>query len=351
MVRQRLDRPAGKMSVPPTTEFRPNLGAAAVESKLFVVMNGPAVFKDICCRAVIGASMTKHLLRSSLRMTFLSGVSFMRNSLALIGLTLLMAAAILFTRGNLKTQPVMAVAEAPGSELSGFTTSFFSDAMALENVSARYVVEAEPADTKSADRNADFLGSAQEQLMVTRYLARKYHVNADAADLMVSAAYLAGRDAGVDPALLLAVIAVESGFNPFAESVVGAQGLMQVMSKIHSDMLGGYGGPQAALDPVTNIRVGALILKDCIHRGGSVRDGLRLYVGSMTQDDGGYGVKVLQEKDRIVMAAHGGNPLIMPAVAKPTVIATSTNSGTSIATQSEAVGTDMAGPREHVAAL
>jgi hypothetical protein len=297
--------------------------------------------------------MTKHLLRSSLRMAFLSGVSFMRNSLALVGLTLLVAAAFLFTRGNLKTQPVIAVSEAPGSELSGFTTSFFSEAMALDNVSARYVADLEPAETKSGstDRSSELLGSAQEQLMVTRYLARKYHVNADAADLMVSAAYLAGRDAGVDPALLLAVIAVESGFNPFAESVVGAQGLMQVMSKIHSDMLGGYGGPQAALDPVANIRVGALILKDCIHRGGSVRDGLRLYVGSMTQDDGGYGLKVLQERDRIVMAAHGGNPLIVPAVAKPAVIAASANPGTSIATQSEAVGTDMSGPPEHVAAL
>jgi hypothetical protein len=297
--------------------------------------------------------MTKHLLRSSLRMAFLSGVSFMRNSLALIGLTLLVAAAFLFTRGNLKTQPVIAVSEAPGSELSGFTTSFFSEAMALDNVSARYIADVEPVQSRSApsDRNSDLLGSAQEQLMVTRYLARKYHVNADAADLMVSAAYLAGRDAGVDPALLLAVIAVESGFNPFAESVVGAQGLMQVMSKIHSDMLGGYGGPQAALDPVANIRVGALILKDCIHRGGSVRDGLRLYVGSMTQDDGGYGIKVLQEKDRIVIAAHGGNPLIVPAVAKPAVIATSADSGASIATQSETVSTDMAGPHEHVAAL
>jgi len=299
--------------------------------------------------------MTKQLLRSSLRMAFLNGVSFMRNSLALIGLTLLVAAAFLFTRGNLKAQPVIAVADVPGSEPSGFTTSFFSQAMAIDNVSARYVAEPDPAEGKpvAAEHNQDLLGSAQEQLLVTRYLARKYHVNADAADLMVSAAYLAGRDAGVDPALLLAVIAVESGFNPFAESVVGAQGLMQVMSKIHSDMLGGYGGPQAALDPVANIRVGALILKDCIHRGGSVRDGLRLYVGSMTQDDGGYGLRVLQEKDRIVLAARGGNPLIVPAVAKPAVIAAGVSANGPIASQSEAVGPDLASQArsEHVAAL
>ena len=260
--------------------------------------------------------MTKLFLRSWLRDAFLSGVSFMRNSLALIGLTLVVAAAFLMMRGNLQSQPVIAVSEAPGSEPAGFTTSFFSSAMALNNSSAHFAPDSEPAESKApaAPEHNDLLGTHAEQVMVTHYLSRKYHVNSDAADLMVGAAYLAGRDAGVDPSLLLAVIAVESGFNPFAESMVGAQGLMQVMSKIHSDMLRSYGGPNAALDPVANIRVGALILKDCIRRGGSVRDGLRLYVGSMTQDDGGYGARVLQEKDRILQAAHGGNPLIMPAV-------------------------------------
>jgi hypothetical protein len=260
--------------------------------------------------------MTKLFLRSWMRDAFLSGVSFMRNSFALIGLTLMVAAAFLMMRGNLQSQPVIAVSEAPGSEAAGFTTSFFSSAMALNNTSAHFVADSDTTESKApaAVEHNELLGTRAEQVMETRYLSRKYHVNADAADLMVGAAYLAGRDAGVDPSLLLAVIAVESGFNPFAESMVGAQGLMQVMSKIHQDMLGSYGGPNAALDPVANIRVGALILKDCIRRGGSVRDGLRLYVGSMTQDDGGYGARVLQEKDRILQAAHGGNPLIMPAV-------------------------------------
>jgi hypothetical protein len=121
---------------------------------------------------------------------------------------------------------------------------------------------------------------------------------------------------GLDPPLLLAVIGVESGFNPFAESGVGAQGLMQVMSKVHSAKFNEYGGRHAALDPVANIKIGAYILKDCIRRGGSVRDGLRLYVGSTTEDDGGYGMRVLQEKDRIELASRGGNPPII-AVSAP----------------------------------
>jgi hypothetical protein len=302
--------------------------------------------------------MTKLFMRSWMRNALLSGVSFMRNSLALIGLTLMVATAFLISRGNLKSQPLISVADAPGSEADGFTTSFFSSAMALDNVAAHFVAPAEAGESKQAPalEHAELLGTRAEQEMVTRYLARKYHVNADAADLMVGAAYLAGHDAGIDPSLLLAVIAVESGFNPFAESMVGAQGLMQVMSKIHEDMLGSY-GKNAALDPVANIRVGALILKDCIRRGGSVRDGLRLYVGSMTQDDGGYGARVMQERDHILQAAHGGNPLLMPTVVKAVAPATaaavgSTASANPIAQQSAVVASDVAAANgESLAAL
>jgi hypothetical protein len=100
-------------------------------------------------------------------------------------------------------------------------------------------------------------------------------------------------------------MAIESGFNPYAESGVGAQGLMQVMSKVHSDKFQYFGGQSAALEPVANIKVGALVLKDCIARGGSLSGGLRLYVGSSTQDDGGYGAKVMAERGRLRDVARG----------------------------------------------
>lgn len=161
----------------------------------------------------------------------------------------------------------------------------------------------------------------KERRDLVKYLSRKYRINNDALAMLVDAAYVTGKDLGMDPVLLLSVMAIESGFNPFAESTAGASGLMQLMSKVHSDKLSDYGGANIALNPVANLRVGAVVLKDCIERGGSVADGLRLYVGAGNGPDNGYGLRVLQEKDRMLQAARGivVQPRIRPAapVAKP----------------------------------
>jgi hypothetical protein len=104
----------------------------------------------------------------------------------------------------------------------------------------------------------------------------------------------------LDPTLILAIMAIESGFNPFAQSSVGAQGLMQVMTKIHSDKYEGFGGKLAAFDPISNLRVGIKVLQECVSRAGSVEGGLKLYVGAGNmEDDGGYAAKVLAEHGRL----------------------------------------------------
>ena len=146
---------------------------------------------------------------------------------------------------------------------------------------------------------------SREQRDVTSYLSRKYRVNSDAVAMLVDAAYATGKDLSLDPLLLLSVMGVESGFNPFAESTAGASGLMQLIAKVHRDKLNDFGGPNIALNPVVNLRVGAVVLKDCIRRGGSIADGLRLYVGAGNGVDGGYGSRVLQEKDRLAQAVSG----------------------------------------------
>ena len=120
---------------------------------------------------------------------------------------------------------------------------------------------------------------------------------------------------GLPAGLLAAVAQQESGGNANAVSPAGAQGLMQVMSKIHHEKFQKMGGVQAALNPVANIRVGALILKDYVQRGGSVEAGLKTYVGAAAfETDSGYGSKVLAEYRRLKQVATGKNvPTITPA--------------------------------------
>ncbi|AJW44695.1 MULTISPECIES: lytic transglycosylase domain-containing protein [Ralstonia] len=167
-------------------------------------------------------------------------------------------------------------------------------------------------------RESATAGTPREQAAVAEYIARKYRVAATATGQLVKAAYQTGKEVGLDPLLILGVMAIESSFNPFAESGMGAQGLMQVMTKVHQDKYEVMGGVGAALNPYANIKVGALVLKDCIARAGSIEGGLKLYVGAVTQGDGGYGGKVLAERSRLRMVATGRrSPVTMAAEREP----------------------------------
>ncbi|MDN7931070.1 transglycosylase SLT domain-containing protein [Burkholderia metallica] len=163
-----------------------------------------------------------------------------------------------------------------------------------------------PIQRVAADARDDrALASNREQALVATYLSRRYHVAQEPLGQLVKAAFQTGRDVGLDPLLLLSVMAIESGFNPYAESGVGAKGLMQVMSKVHSDKFEYFGGTDTALQPLANLQVGALVLKDCIARGGSLANGLRMYNGSTNPDDNGYGSKVMAERGRLRDVARG----------------------------------------------
>ena len=123
---------------------------------------------------------------------------------------------------------------------------------------------------------------------------------------IVQEAWQLGQRARLDPTLILAVMAVESSFNPFAQSTVGAQGLMQVMTRVHDDKYVVFGGKHAAFDPLTNLRVGVQVLRDCIAQAGSVEGGLKQYVGAANlPDDGGYAAKVLGEQTHLRQIAAG----------------------------------------------
>lgn len=159
-----------------------------------------------------------------------------------------------------------------------------------------------PAEPTAAERaNVAMLSDLPEhQAVLTRWISRQYRVATEPLAVLVAEAHDIGERMDIDPALLLAIMAVESRFNPFAQSPVGAQGLMQVLTRVHVDKFEAFGGTMAAFDPVANLRVGAMVLQECIRRaGGSVEGGLGYYVGAVTVDGSFYVKKVLRVYERM----------------------------------------------------
>lgn len=166
----------------------------------------------------------------------------------------------------------------------------------------------------------------RQQAAVAFWLSRKYGVAPEPLSVLVAEAFEIGQKAKLDPTLILAIMAIESGFNPFAQSPVGAQGLMQVMTNIHHAKYENFGGKLAAFDPVTNLRVGVKVLQECIARAGSVEAGLRFYVGAANlESDGGYAAKVMAEHARLLAVVGGRAPTVRPPLAIPASLPATTD--------------------------
>lgn len=129
-------------------------------------------------------------------------------------------------------------------------------------------------------------------------VARRYRIAGESAREVVGAAFHEGRRHGLDPVLILAVIAVESRFNPIAQSEQGAVGLMQVVPRFHADKLA-EAGARSALAPHANIAIGTRILKESIRRGGGEAAGLQLYNGAVNDETNAYANRVQAERRRL----------------------------------------------------
>lgn len=141
---------------------------------------------------------------------------------------------------------------------------------------------------------------AREQRAAAGFIAKRYRVAEEAATRFVATAYRAGKESSVDPLLILAVIAVESRFNPVAESVLGAKGLMQVMAKFHMEKVALHGDQDVLLEPEANIRVGTQILREYLRRFGETETALQMYAGAVNDANSHqYAGKVLAERSRI----------------------------------------------------
>ena len=217
------------------------------------------------------------------------------NTLALVGLILV--SAILFVVGQRDLRH-----SAEEHALSWLQAR--QDARTV-TVTDTLLTLAEPAAITRATA-ADIKDLTQQQAAVAVWLSRRYRVAPEPVSRLVKEAWTVGAKANLDPTLILAIMAIESSFNPFAQSPVGAQGLMQVMTRVHDDKYEAFGGNHAAFDPVTNLRVGVQVLKECITRAGGIEAGLRYYVGAANlADDGGYAGKVLAEQEHLRQVVGG----------------------------------------------
>lgn len=228
------------------------------------------------------------------------------NTLALLGLAVV---AVLLTfssqadlRHRLETQALgwLSARQEARAEADGNTLFAAAEPEAVARATA--------ADPKDLSR---------QQAAVAMWLSRRYRVAPEPISRLVQEAWVVGQRAHVEPTLILAIMAIESGFNPFAQSSVGAQGLMQVLTRVHDDKYEAFGGNHAAFDPVTNLRVGVQVLKECIQRAGGLEEGLRYYVGAANlPDDAGYAARVLAEHEQMKAVAAGRSiPTLPPAKA------------------------------------
>ena len=158
-----------------------------------------------------------------------------------------------------------------------------------------------PAVAAAASEPREEIVDPAQRAMI-HYLTRRFSIAAAPTALVVSAAFRAAEESGLDPLLVLAVISIESRFNPIAESVMGAKGLMQIIPKYHQARLREHGGDDAVFDPESNIRVGTKILQEYVYRTGTLEAGLQTYNGAARDATGQYALRVLAERDRLEQA-------------------------------------------------
>jgi soluble lytic murein transglycosylase-like protein len=148
-----------------------------------------------------------------------------------------------------------------------------------------------------------------EQLLATRWLSRKYRVSAEPLSAMVAEAWILGERSQLPPSLILAIMAVQSRFNPFVSATPGQVGLMQIDLQAHAEALAQFGGPLAAFDPLTNLRLGVRHLQGLMQQTENLEEALALYgVSSGFNGEGQFVDRVLAEQVMIEKSFEKASP-------------------------------------------
>jgi hypothetical protein len=230
--------------------------------------------------------MAKRFLRGL--QTFVSDiargfVNISHHSFALLGLLAVLIALLALARPEVRTLTVQNV--------QGW---LFTRLNISEAEDAKQQVLLRSMAAKSTDLDAN-------QLALVQAIRSKYRIAPEPLNAIVLEVFDLASRSSLEPTLILAVIGIESNFNPFANSPLGAKGLMQVVPDVHAEQFAPYGGTMAIFDPKTNLRIGVKILKQCIDLTGKLEEGLRLFKAgedslSLESD---YIARVLAEQSRL----------------------------------------------------
>jgi len=156
---------------------------------------------------------------------------------------------------------------------------------------AKSLPEYRQKDMAASENVIQDQGRAQS---IARYIQDRYNVTTQNALRIVSEAVRSGAKHGLEPELILAVIAVESNFRERAISPRGARGLMQVKADVHQNKIREIGGTHALFETGGNIHTGSRILADYVdNTDGNVRRALLYYCGSIKNPKSSYPDKVL----------------------------------------------------------
>lgn len=148
-----------------------------------------------------------------------------------------------------------------------------------------------------------------EIVAVARDISHRFHISQVKATEITRVAYRAGSSKTLKPTLILAVIAVESSYQPEAvNKVTGATGLMQVYARYHRAKVLDVGGEQMLLLIEPNIQVGTEILAEYLYSSrGQIAKALGHYWGSSQADE--YVGRVREQMRHLsLVARHASKP-------------------------------------------
>ncbi|RQS65049.1 lytic transglycosylase [Burkholderia sp. Bp8963] len=185
--------------------------------------------------------------------------------------------------------------------------------MSAQSASAPVAIEASAASAASEAQAVN--QPNEENRRITAYLAKKFGIAKEKAAQLANIVNVTATKYSLPPALVYAIISIESRFKEKARGAGGATGLMQVVPSAHRGLLRNV---KDLTEPTANVNAGSAILSGYVRAaGGDVGAALKSYGGSHA-----YAAKVMQrvESFRFVLepsddANAGMMPVSAPASA------------------------------------